>query len=176
MNPEAVVEALTMLERKGVRVWLDGGWGVDALLCEQTRSHSDLDLILNAADVTKLKDALLPIGYRLKAGGAATHLVLENDLGNQIDVHPIDFDSRGFGIFNLGDGRRWPFPPGAFAGMGQVMGCSVRCLSPDAQVQCHAQGYVPTEKDLRDMELLQQRFGVVLPVTLCRQGSHRDAL
>jgi hypothetical protein len=35
-------------------------------------------------------------------------------------------------------------------------------------VLCHAQGYVPTEKDLRDMELLQARFGVELPLHLRR--------
>jgi hypothetical protein len=45
----------------------------------------------------------------------------------------------------------------------------VRCLSADAQVQCHAQGYKPTEKDLHDMERLQECFGVALPVNLCRQ-------
>ncbi len=71
-------------------------------------------------------------------------------------------------IFDLGDGRLWQFPPAAFSGKGQVRGRQVLCLSPDAQVQCHGQGYAPTEKDIRDMELLQERFGVVLPVSLCR--------
>ena len=42
-------------------------------------------------------------------------------------------------------------------------------LAVDAQVQCHGQGYTPSENDLRDMERLQERFGVVLPVVLCRQ-------
>jgi hypothetical protein len=45
----------------------------------------------------------------------------------------------------------------------EVQGVSVRCLSPEVQVLCHAHGYVPTEKDLRDMELLKERFGVELP-------------
>jgi len=44
-----------------------------------------------------------------------------------------------------------------------VNGRAVRCLSPAAQVLGHAHGYVPTEKDLRDMDLLRQRFGVELP-------------
>ncbi len=30
----------------GIRVWLTGGWGIDALLGEQARPHKDLDLIL----------------------------------------------------------------------------------------------------------------------------------
>ena len=49
------------------------------------------------------------------------------------------------------------------------MGKAVRCLSPDAQVQCHGQGYTPDEDDLRDMKRLQDRFGVVLPLALCPQ-------
>lgn len=32
------------LDTHGVPFWVDGGWGVDALLGEQTRSHRDLDL------------------------------------------------------------------------------------------------------------------------------------
>jgi hypothetical protein len=37
-------------------------------------------------------------------------------------------------------------------------------------VQCHGQGYAPKEKELRDMERLEQRFGVVLLLPLCRQA------
>jgi hypothetical protein len=35
-------------------------------------------------------------------------------------------------------------------------------------VLCHAHGYLPTEKDIRDMELLQRRFGIELPMHLQR--------
>jgi hypothetical protein len=39
-----VVDVLERLDRAGVPVWLDGGWGVDALVGRQTRPHRDLDL------------------------------------------------------------------------------------------------------------------------------------
>ena len=26
-----------LLEREGIKIWIDGGWAVDAVLCEQTR-------------------------------------------------------------------------------------------------------------------------------------------
>lgn len=29
-----------------MRVWLDGGWGVDALLGRQTRPHDDMDIVI----------------------------------------------------------------------------------------------------------------------------------
>jgi lincosamide nucleotidyltransferase A/C/D/E len=76
---------------------------------------------------------------------------------------------RGHGAFELTDGRIWLFPAAAFSGSGSVGGRQVRCLSAQAQVQCHGQGYAVTEKDRRDMERLQERFGLVLPVSFCRQ-------
>jgi lincosamide nucleotidyltransferase A/C/D/E len=44
MSSGDVVELLRLLETSGVEVYVDGGWGVDALLGEQTRPHSDLDI------------------------------------------------------------------------------------------------------------------------------------
>ncbi|MGH0035700.1 MAG: nucleotidyltransferase domain-containing protein [Myxococcota bacterium] len=44
MNEDAVLEVLETLEGAGVRAWLDGGWGVDALLGERTREHADLTI------------------------------------------------------------------------------------------------------------------------------------
>jgi len=169
MNVESVIEVLAALEKAAVEVWLDGGWGVDALLGEQTRDHGDLDLILRLRDVPRLQQVLHGLGFQVRPGVTAINFVLEDARGLEVDVHPIEFDQRGYGIFELADGRRWPFPPAAFAGEGRIGGREVRCLSPDAQVQCHGQGYEPTEVDLCDMERLQQRFGVVLPVSLCWQ-------
>ncbi|MBA2471257.1 MAG: hypothetical protein H0V41_03070 [Pseudonocardiales bacterium] len=44
MSAQAVLELLDVIIETGADPWVDGGWGVDALLEEQTRSHSDLDL------------------------------------------------------------------------------------------------------------------------------------
>lgn len=174
MDADSVLEVLAALDDASVPVWLDGGWGVDALLCEQTRDHADLDIILSSTHVPKLKDVLLAIGYQVAPGGSAANFILADERGREVDVHAIEFNERGYGSFQLSDGRRWPFPPAAFAGQGRIDQRQVRCLSADAQVQCHGQGYEPTENDLRDMERLQERFGVVLPVGLCRKRSTRE--
>ena len=124
--------SLATLEKASIQVWLDGGWGVDALVGEQTRDHADLDIILSSTDVPKLQEALLIIGFHIKAGGSAVNFILADEQGREIDVHPIEFDHRGYGFFTLLDGRRWPFPPAAFAGQGRVSGRPARCLSADA--------------------------------------------
>jgi lincosamide nucleotidyltransferase A/C/D/E len=46
MTAADVVEILGWLRAASADVWLDGGWGVDALVGEQTREHKDLDLIV----------------------------------------------------------------------------------------------------------------------------------
>src|SRR5690242_455224 len=45
MRAEEVVALYTLLDDHGVRLWVDGGWGIDALLAEQTRPHKDLDVL-----------------------------------------------------------------------------------------------------------------------------------
>ena len=68
MSAEDVVEVVRLLEGLGIDVWLDGGWGVDALLGTQTRPHDDLDLVVQLEDVPKLRAALLDRGYILVGG------------------------------------------------------------------------------------------------------------
>ena len=165
MHTEATAErVIGFLEQaRGFRIWVDGGWGVDALLGQQTRPHDDLDLVLSRSDTAAFLQFLDQAGFRrLPAEG----LVYESTVGLRIDVHLIEFDSQGWGAFDLGDGREWPFPPSAFRGEGLIAGRPVACLSPDAQVQCHGQGYVPRDKDIQDMLALQARFELVLPLAL----------
>lgn len=169
MDAESVVEILELLERASVRVWVHGGWGVDALLGHQNREHSDLDVILNVSDASSLASTLAAAGFERLSGGTAQNFVMADERSREVDAHLVEFDDRGYGAFQESDGRRWPLPPSAFAGEGTIASRQVRCLSPEAEVHCHSHGYEPAEKDLQDMERLQDRFGVVLPLSLCRQ-------
>ncbi len=46
MTPAAMVELMQLFDSAAIEVWLEGGWGVDALLGTQTRPHEDVDIIL----------------------------------------------------------------------------------------------------------------------------------
>ena len=168
MTPEALVDLLRLFETAGIEVWLDGGWAVDALLGAQTRPHKDVDIILRLADIPQLHEILTKRGFEIQSGGTEFNFVLADRSGLEVDVHAIVFDRDGNGVYRMGNGSDWIFPAAGFSGRGVVQGVSVRCLSPEVQVLCHAHGYVPTEKDLLDMELLQARFGVELPPHLRR--------
>jgi Aminoglycoside-2''-adenylyltransferase len=72
------------------RVWIAGGWGVDALVGHQTRIHSDLDL---AVDVTQMAlDHLLQAfgrhGYGVEADWRPSRVALVAGGARQVDVHP----------------------------------------------------------------------------------------
>jgi len=63
-----VVTIVDRLERAGLHVWIDGGWGVDALVGRQTRPHDDLDLVILLHEVPAVERELALLGYE-RAGG-----------------------------------------------------------------------------------------------------------
>lgn len=168
MDASTVRQLVAQLQDAGIAVWLDGGWGIDALLGRETRPHHDLDVIVRVSDVPKLLDLCQSAGFSLREGLPPHAFVLANPLGQELDVHAVTFRPDGTAVHRMDDGNDWLFQPEAFTGNGAINGAPVMCLSPDAQVICHEQGYTPTEKDFADMEALQQAFKVQLPLSLQR--------
>ena len=151
----------------GLRFWLDGGWGVDALLGEQTRAHSDLDIAIDARDVDEALRRLAPHGYAHAADvepGLPARYVLRDERGCQVDLHVLAFES-GDGWQTLPDGGRGGYPGSELGNLGKIGDLEVPCISPALQLRHHL-GYEPTDRDRRDMRLLANRFGLRLPKTL----------
>jgi lincosamide nucleotidyltransferase A/C/D/E len=51
LSASDVIEVVGALGPHGLNVWIDGGWGVDALVGEQTRDHADLDVAADRRDL-----------------------------------------------------------------------------------------------------------------------------
>jgi lincosamide nucleotidyltransferase A/C/D/E len=168
MTRAALIELLQLFQSAAIPIWLDGGWGVDALLHKQTRTHKDVDIMLSVADVSKLEELLSMREFAIREGKPPSSFVLANGAGLEVDVHAVEFDEDGNGMYRMQNGEDWIIPAEGFSGRGLVGGIKVRCLSPTTQVLCHAQGYTPVEKDYCDMERLANRFGVNLPPVLRR--------
>ncbi len=162
MCAEDVLEVIAYLEAAGVAVWLDGGWGVDALLDEQTRPHDDLDVVIAAAQLDVARDALHEIGYAMTIDELPTRCVLADAADRRIDIHPVTFDRESGGIQRLPDGGTFRYPPEGLAGVGQIAGESLRCLTPELQLRCHL-AYEPDDDDRHDVCLLCERFGLAVP-------------
>jgi lincosamide nucleotidyltransferase A/C/D/E len=163
MEATEVVRLLDLFEHEGIEVWIDGGWGVDALLERETREHDDLDLVARLADASRIIALLEGSGYELVAGAPPKSFVLVDPSGRQVDVHPVVFDeARGGGVYVTEDGGEWVYPARGFDGRGRVVGREVRCLSAEVQILVH-DGYEFSEKDYLELYLLHERFGVDIP-------------
>jgi lincosamide nucleotidyltransferase A/C/D/E len=162
MTVANLTRILERLEKVGIDAWLDGGWGVDALLGEQTRTHDDVDLIVQVIDVPAMREALAGEGFQLDHGAPDSNFVLRDADGREIDVHPARFDEGGNGIYRMENGEDWVYPAAGFAGRGRIAGREVKCLTADVQMLCHAGGYDPAETDFHDMRLLNTRLGTPL--------------
>ena len=170
MTADALIELLGWIGDAQIEVWLDGGWGVDALLETQTRAHKDVDIIVALPDAEALTKLLARHGFRVKKEPDARpeNFVMADDRGREIDIHVVEFDAEGNGNYRMENGELWVFPARGFSGRGRVNGVEVRCLSAEIAVECHASGYMPKETDFADMERLERRFGVELPPQLRR--------
>jgi len=163
MTSADVIDLYMALENLGVGIWMDGGWGVDALLAEQTRPHRDLDIAIQEKDVPKLRQLLEARGYKdVRLENAKPwNFVLGDKRGNEIDVHVIVFDDKGNGLFGPLD-KGEMYPAASLAGTGLIEGRTVRCISPEWMVKFHS-GYELKDKDFRDVSALCEKFGMELP-------------
>jgi lincosamide nucleotidyltransferase A/C/D/E len=159
MSAQELVAIVCALETAGVDVWLDGGWGVDALLGGQTRAHDDLDLVVSLDDVPRLREVLGARGYDMLGGAPPQAFELVDPEGRQVDVHPVTWAESGDGIYRMREGGTWPYPARGFAGSGTVAARPVRCLTAEVQLITH-QGYDLDANDEADVAALREKFGL----------------
>ena len=152
---DEVVTVLDRLERDGLSVWLDGGWGVDALAGRQTRPHEDVDIAILLAEAHAVTAAIKALGYRVVHDEMPTRLDLRDHRDYRIDLHPITLDGKGNGLQQLQDGTFGTYTAEGLTGTGVVNGRPVRCLSPSLQLKFH-QGYELDDDDRHDITLLQR--------------------
>lgn len=164
MIPVDVIGLYASLENLGVEIWIDGGWGVDALLGEQTRPHKDLDIAIQQKDIPILRQFLQSQKYKdIKSEEArAWNFVLGDENGREVDVHVLVFDEKGNGMYGPPE-KGEMYPADSLTGTGKIQGQTVRCISPEWMVKFHS-GYQLKEKDFRDVSALCRKFGIALPV------------
>jgi lincosamide nucleotidyltransferase A/C/D/E len=163
MNSKDVVDFCNEVEELGIKIWIDGGWGVDALLGEQMRPHADLDIFIEEKDVLKLRELLEGKGYQeVKLEIARPHnFVLGDNAGHEVDVHVITFDSEGRIIYGPVENGEI-YPPDLFSGVGVINGRKVKCISAEWVVKWHT-GYQPRENDFKDVTALCRKFNLDYP-------------
>ncbi len=158
MKASSVAALYRWLTDNGVPLWIDGGWGVDALLGAETRPHDDLDIVIEERHLLRLRELLESDGFKdvPRDDTRPWNFVLGHADGRLIDVHVVVFDAIGRGIYGPPDNGDF-YPAGSFEGTGSVDGLPVRCLT--AAYQLRPRDYPLRDKDIRDADALRARFG-----------------
>jgi len=93
MNQNDVIELLKNIKNIGVDVWIDGGWGVDALIGHQTRPHNDIDIFIQKKDATTFIEMLISNGYKEIEMDYTTdgHTAWRDKYNRIIDLHLFEF-------------------------------------------------------------------------------------
>ena len=158
-----VTDLYSSLEALGIKIWIDGGWGVDALLGRQTRPHEDIDIVVEQQHVATLRNFLENKGYRdvPRDDTSPWNFVMGDVDGHQVDFHVIVFDARGNGQYGPAE-KGIMYPADSLTGEGSIGGLRVRCISPEWMVKFHS-GYELHQKDYDDVAALCAKFGIALP-------------
>jgi lincosamide nucleotidyltransferase A/C/D/E len=158
MTAKDVIDIVKLLNQNDIVVVIDGGWGVDALLGRQTRTHADLDVAVEHKDVPKIREMMGEKGYHEVPWGDTweCNFVLGDDQGHLFDIHSCTFDETGNNIFGV------KYQYDSWKGSGLINGFPVRCIAPDWMVKFHS-GYKLDDNDYHDVKLLCRKFGYKLP-------------
>lgn len=172
MKASDVLALLTAFDDRGIRYWLDGGWGVDCLLREQTRPHGDLDLVLPRPELDHARGVLESRGFDLLRDWLPTSIAFRDGGGREVDLHPIDLTPDGGGDQVLQDGSTFHYSPPA---EGLILGRSLRCAPPEDQLLMHL-GYRPRPVDVADVRRIAERFGLPVPAPFDLGSEEPDGL
>jgi len=158
MTTRETRRVLTGLLASRVPFVLAGGWGVDALVTELKRRHSDIDIIATPDELPALVPALAGLGYarspEICAGGwwAPEKVIFCSAIGYRIEVLVLTterLDSLARRAEHL-LGREVPRTPVR----GQVAGLAVSCLSAELQLAAH-DGFEMTHDQRQDFRLIE---------------------
>ncbi|MDA8302920.1 MAG: hypothetical protein M0005_15595 [Actinomycetota bacterium] len=168
-----VVDMSGALEDAGIRFWLAGGWGVDALVGHQTRRHDDVDIVVDdfANHAGAARAVFESLGFEVRH---EMHFALwmpdrwqmaDNQL-RVVDLLSIDWEKLAAalgvaeGVASEADDKPRngdDLSCRAFS-QGRVGGQDVPCLSVEAQLLYHS-GFEPSGAQRHDIALLQRLLG-----------------
>lgn len=159
MTSQDAIAVYQLLAARGIEVWVDGGFCVDALVGRATREHVDLDIAVEQRDAERLSAVLADNGFsRLPREDSSEWSFVLSDGHRNVDVHVFAYDASGKNVYGI------EYPFGSLTGTGEIDGVQVSCVAPQWMFRFKT-AYTPTAKDIADVSALAQRFGFAIPDT-----------
>jgi lincosamide nucleotidyltransferase A/C/D/E len=152
VDAEQVAELYARLDERGLRFWIGGGWGVDALVGRPTRTHADLDVAVDAEQLADFLSMLHDLGFVAEVDWLPSRIELATADGRRVDVHPLAFDADGSAIQAGHGGPPFRYPADSFT-WGLIGGARVPCLTAVQQLVFRT-GYPLRDRDRHDIPLL----------------------
>lgn len=152
-------QILKLAADEKIKVFLDGGWGVDALVGYETRAHNDIDIFVEKSNYHRFIVLIKNNGfYEVKMEYTTmSHTVWEDEKGRIIDLHCFEYAENGEIVY---EGEH--FSSETFSGKGSIDGTEVSCIEPHSQVMFHL-GYEFDENDMHDVKILCETFYIEIP-------------
>ena len=166
MPGEVMLGIIDAVHAAGVQCWVGGGWGVDALVGRRTRTHRDLDLIVEHRDMHRATQVLRELGYwewyRVEPEVPMSTQIVFTDhhvAGRAVDLHPLEF-----------------FGPQVGLTTGAVAGREVACISVATQIENRSCRRRSERADLALLRELEQPLPAPAGRTssVGRGGPHRS--
>jgi lincosamide nucleotidyltransferase A/C/D/E len=166
MNAHDAHEILQLLEAHSIRAWVRGGWGIDALLGRQTRTHKDLDLLLVDTELGTALDVLGERGFAVADewaenlamdDGRPSAFVLRDGNEREIDIHVARINDDGSGIPLWRSDQQ--LTTEALSGSGTICGFNVRCYSPQMQLAMHPGDHL-LPRHIADVRAIRESFNL----------------
>lgn len=152
MRAEDATELVAGLVASGFRIWIAGGWAVDAIVGRTTRPHGDLDLAVDADQLEELLEELGRRGFGTTVDWLPSRVEVAAPDGRRVDIHPVAFDADGSGVQTGLDGEQFLYAADGFT-QGRIGGVAVPCLGVEQQLRFR-EGYEPRDVDRHDVPLL----------------------
>lgn len=164
MTTEDVTSLYVKFNEHGIDVWIDGGWGVDALMGKQTRPHGDLDIVIQEKDINQIKELLESQGYKVLQRDDLTYnyFHMADNNGHEVDVTAIHFNEKGDGIWGPEENNEFN-PADSFKGMGEINSLEIKCISLDFAIKFRL-GHEIWSHDAEDVRSLCEKFNLEVPL------------
>lgn len=153
VTTDDLFQVLDLLDHMNMSYWLDGGWGVDVLAGQQTRSHRDVDINFDAQYTDQLLSVLKDVGYEIVTDWSPVRIELYHPQLSYIDIHPFTLGENGTAKQADLEGGWYEFDADLF-GSAVFQGRTIPCISIKGQMLFHT-GYELRDSDKHDIKVLE---------------------